>query len=63
VSEQTTPECGHWDGTARQTCRTTDSVRLYATGHRCPRHAPAALAGSPEPQPGPGWPTHRKKVV
>ncbi|MFG2225348.1 hypothetical protein [Streptomyces sp. NPDC048644] len=31
-------------------------VRPYAAGYRCSAHAPWALAGRPEPQPGPGWP-------
>jgi hypothetical protein len=33
--------CGH--------CGTPEGVRLYACGHRCPAHTPAALAGRPEP--------------
>ncbi|WP_275462098.1 hypothetical protein [Streptomyces noursei] len=31
-------------------------VRPYAAGWRCSAHSPWALAGRPEPQPGPGWP-------
>lgn len=31
-------------------------ARFYVVGYRCDRHSPAALAGQPEPQPGPGWP-------
>ncbi|OII64617.1 hypothetical protein BJP40_19965 [Streptomyces sp. CC53] len=31
-------------------------VRLYPAGWRCSTHAPWAVAGRPEPQPGPGWP-------
>jgi hypothetical protein len=31
-------------------------ARLYLSGWCCDRHTPAALAGRPEPQPGPGWP-------
>lgn len=31
-------------------------VRLYAAGWRCGTHSPWALAGRPEPAPGPGWP-------
>lgn len=31
-------------------------VRPYPCGYRCSAHAPWALAGQPEPQPGPGWP-------
>ncbi|WP_262038630.1 hypothetical protein [Streptomyces sp. Isolate_219] len=30
-------------------------VRPYASGWRCSAHSPWALAGQPEPQPGPGW--------
>ncbi|MFE6025571.1 hypothetical protein [Streptomyces niveus] len=33
--------------------------RLYPCGWRCPLHTPAAMAGRPEPPPGPGWPIHR----
>jgi len=31
-------------------------ARPYVCGWRCDRHAPWALAGRPEPLPGPGWP-------
>jgi hypothetical protein len=31
-------------------------ARPYPAGWRCDRHAPWALAGQPEPQPGPGLP-------
>lgn len=34
----------------------TGRVRLYPCGPRCSTHAPWALAGQPEPQPGPGLP-------
>lgn len=30
-------------------CGTSDTVRLYACGPRCPAHTPAKLAGKPEP--------------
>jgi hypothetical protein len=50
------PECRHWIGAERRHCRSVDSIRPYLTGPRCPLHTPAALAGRPEPQPGPGWP-------
>ncbi|MFF9559240.1 hypothetical protein ACF1DY_25915 [Streptomyces albus] len=63
MSDETIRECGHWDGTARRLCRDVDGVRLYATGLRCPRHTPAALNHRPEPQPGPGWPAHRKEAA
>jgi hypothetical protein len=43
----TAPECGHWiDG---HPCGSTDHVRPYAIGLRCPQHPPARLAGRPEP--------------
>ncbi|GAA4706268.1 hypothetical protein [Streptomyces youssoufiensis] len=48
--------CTHWDGAAGRHCGARASVRPYLTGFRCPAHTPAALAGRPEPQPGPGWP-------
>ncbi|MFI6700284.1 hypothetical protein ACIBJC_15125 [Streptomyces sp. NPDC050509] len=32
-------------------------VRLYPRGWCCALHTPAALAGRPEPPPGPGWPS------
>lgn len=31
-------------------------ARPYPCGWRCDLHSPWALAGQPEPQPGPGWP-------
>jgi hypothetical protein len=31
-------------------------VRPNACGYRCSAHSPWALAGRPEPRPGPGWP-------
>jgi hypothetical protein len=52
--------CSHWIGAERRHCQAADGVRHYLPGHRCPRHTPSALAGKPEPQPGPGWPIHRK---
>lgn len=53
-------DCGHWSGAERRHCRSGDSVRQFAIGRRCPAHTPAALAGRPEPQPGPGWPAHQE---
>jgi hypothetical protein len=38
--------CGHTD------CGATPT-RLYGTGHRCPVHTPAAIAGRPENRPDP----------
>jgi hypothetical protein len=35
-------------------------ARLYVCGWRCARHTPNAMAGRPEPPPGPGWPIHRQ---
>jgi len=32
-------------------------VRFYLTGWKCKTHSPWALAGRPEPQPGPGLPS------
>lgn len=57
VFADTNPECRHWIGTTRRYCHTTDRLRPYPIGWRCPAHTPAAVAGRPEPQPGPGWPT------
>ena len=54
--EKALPECGHWDGTSRRHCRAVPGVRRYVIGWRCPDHTPAAMAGRPEPQPGPGMP-------
>lgn len=34
----------------------TGPVRFYLTGWKCPAHTPSALAGRPEPSPGPGLP-------
>lgn len=31
-------------------------ARPFPCGWRCARHTPAAMAGEPEPPPGPGWP-------
>jgi hypothetical protein len=49
-------ECTHWIGTKHRHCRAAGDVRRYLTGPRCPAHTPAALAGQPEPTPGPGMP-------
>lgn len=35
--------------------------RPYPAGTRCARHTPAALAGLPEPQPGPGIPRYQQQ--
>lgn len=49
--------------TRRGTCTGTPDctaappvTALFACGWRCPAHSPAAMAGRPEPPPGPGWP-------
>lgn len=55
----TARSCNHWTAATMRRCSTTDSVHLYLSGWRCPAHTPAAIAGRPEPQPGPGWPIHR----
>ncbi|WP_338683859.1 hypothetical protein QD712_25600 [Streptomyces acidiscabies] len=49
-------KCGHWNGAERRHCGATDGVRHYLTGLCCPAHTPSALAGRPEPEPGPGMP-------
>ncbi|WP_413102264.1 hypothetical protein [Streptomyces sp. Inha503] len=54
--ERALPECGHWIGADRRYCLAKDEVHPYLIGDRCPLHTPAAMAGRPEPQPGPGWP-------
>jgi hypothetical protein len=55
-TERLAPECQHWIGAESRHCRSGEGVRNYLSGLRCPLHTPAALAGMPEPQPGPGWP-------
>jgi hypothetical protein len=52
--------CSQWTGAAY--CR-AGGTRYYAVGHRCSSHSPAALAGQPEPPPGPGIPAYRKGVT
>ncbi|WP_075737492.1 hypothetical protein [Streptomyces acidiscabies] len=52
----TAPVCTHWGGPERRHCRAAVGVRAYLTGPRCPAHTPSALAGRPEPEPGPGLP-------
>lgn len=59
MSADTRPEdgsCSRWLGD--HYCRAVDT-HYYAVGHRCPAHTPAALAGQPEPQRGPGIPAYR----
>jgi hypothetical protein len=41
-------ECGHWDRSENRYCLAGEGVRLYRSGHRCPQHTPARLAGRPE---------------
>ena len=48
--------CGHWIGPERRYCLAGDGIREYLPGLRCPLHTPSALAGKPEPRPGPGIP-------
>jgi hypothetical protein len=45
----TPPRCGHWHGDRCRWCHSEIGVRSYASGHRCPLHTPAAVAGRPEP--------------
>lgn len=52
----TPAQCTHWAGAEGHVCGSGEGVRLYGTGLRCPAHTPAALAGRPEPQSGPGLP-------
>ncbi|MGW0821788.1 hypothetical protein [Streptomyces sp. NPDC002845] len=54
--ERAVPECRHWIGAEHRHCRSIENVRRYLTGPRCPLHTPSALAGKPEPPPGPGLP-------
>jgi hypothetical protein len=54
-AETTKPECRHWIGAERRYCRAVEDVRQYVIGERCPLHTPAAVAGCPEPEPGPGF--------
>lgn len=49
-------ECAHWIGAEHRHCHTTDGVRPYLTGLRCPSHTPNALRGLPEVPAGPGMP-------
>jgi hypothetical protein len=56
VSEQPARVCGHWIGSEHRYCRTTDGVRHYLPGYRCPAHTPRALRGLAEIPPGPGLP-------
>jgi hypothetical protein len=51
--------CSHWLGASY--CRAREGVRPYLPGPRCPVHTPNALAGQPEPPPGPGIPAYRPK--
>ena len=46
----TTAVCLAWPRTLGAYCGSTDQVRLYLIGPRCPLHTPAAVAGQPEPQ-------------
>jgi hypothetical protein len=48
--------CTHWIGSERRHCGATDGVRRYVNSTVCPAHTPSALAGRPEPEPGPGMP-------
>ncbi|MDG9706257.1 hypothetical protein [Streptomyces sp. DH37] len=63
MSQPPVPKCTHWVGPESRYCHTDKDVRRYVGGHRCPAHTPAALAGRPEPQPGPGWPSLREETT
>lgn len=41
-------ECSHWIGAEQRHCESTDQVRPYLPGPRCPAHTPAAMAGKRE---------------
>ena len=47
--------CDHWIGSESRYCG-EPGARRYVNSTVCPAHTPAALAGLPEPQPGPGMP-------
>ncbi|PWG13935.1 hypothetical protein DF268_08705 [Streptomyces sp. V2] len=49
-------KCTHWIGAERRYCGATKGVRRYVNSTVCPAHTPSALAGRPEPEPGPGMP-------
>lgn len=49
------PICGHWIGAEQRYCG-QPGARRYLNSIVCPLHTPCALAGKPEPQPGPGLP-------
>jgi hypothetical protein len=48
--------CDHWIGAEQRYCGATDGVRQYLNSKVCPLHTPSALAGKPEPAPGPDRP-------
>jgi hypothetical protein len=54
MTARTPAPCEHWDGPAGRHCRSAAGVRFFLTGWCCPAHTPSALAGRPEPPPGPG---------
>ncbi len=49
--------CNRWTGNGY--CGA--EARQFVVGYRCPAHTPAALAGMPEPPPGPGVPLYRRQ--
>lgn len=49
-------QCTHWVGDEQRHCLSTDGVRAFLTGPRCPEHTPRALQGLDEIAPGPGYP-------
>ncbi|WP_181785373.1 hypothetical protein [Streptomyces phytophilus] len=56
----TAPTCHHWIAAEHRHCRVVEGVRRFVIGDRCAVHSPSALAGRPEPTPGPGWPRDRE---
>ncbi|KRV48802.1 hypothetical protein AQ490_23320 [Wenjunlia vitaminophila] len=56
MTGRVSPACRYWIGSQGRRCGAWDDVHPYPAGWRCSAHTPAALAGRPEPPPGPGWP-------
>lgn len=55
--------CAHWIGAENRYCGASDGVRQYLNSTVCPLHTPSALAGKPEPAPGPGMPAGAWKTA
>lgn len=54
--------CDHWIGAEHRYCGQS-GARRYINSIVCPLHTPSALAGRPEPQPGPGMPAGAWKTA